>query len=105
MPCDVRQSQRIASRFTESSQKSMPQVIEYDRTGRPIQGLDGFFPQFLESVRMLFLKARRFYVTAARWPLQTQPSEGLPVASHRCWKMALTRGVIGITRRAAVVFP
>ena len=44
------------------------------------------------------------------WPLRvlaghTQPSSGLPAASHRVWSIPRTRGVIGSTRRAEAVFP
>jgi hypothetical protein len=34
-----------------------------------------------------------------------QPSNGLPMCSHPFSRIALTRGVIGSTRRAAAVFP
>ena len=44
------------------------------------------------------------------WPLRvaavhTQPSSGFPAPIQRASRTALTRGVIGTTRRAAAVFP
>jgi hypothetical protein len=43
-------------------------------------------------------------VSATSRPGHTQPSEGFPAASQRVWRMFLTLGVIGSTRRAAAVF-
>src|SRR5579864_7275337 len=70
---------------------------EYKRKGRT--------PDSLSAMRCCF-----FSVLWSMWPVfvgagHTQPSIGLPVASHLACRTPLTLGVIGSSRLAAGVLP
>src|SRR5689334_3151126 len=105
MTGDPRKRPSVASRFTKACQKCVAQAVQNERAHRLEAVLRGFYGDHFKRFLVLLLR-----LEDSTWPLrvgadQIQPSAGFPAASQRPSRIPRTRGVIGSTRRAAVVLP